>query len=147
MEKICVICKDKKELDEFNKNKSKKDGYNTLCRICSNARSKRYYTENKEHHRAVITARNKINRTKNRARIFEYFKSHPCVDCGNDNPIVLEFDHKDDVDKVSNISEIVRDRKWETIMLEINKCDVRCANCHRIRTAKQFNWYKGLIEY
>lgn len=145
--KKCTTCGDDKDLNEFNKNKSKKDGYNNICRICSNARSKQYYQENRDHHKQVIVTRNKRNSLKNRIKLFEYLNGHPCIDCGNDDPIVLEFDHRDDVDKLYDISAIIRDRKWETIKAEIDKCDVRCANCHRIRTAKQLGYYKGIIEY
>lgn len=142
--KICCNCKEEKELTEFNKNKSRKDGHNTICRLCSNARSKRYYEENKEHHREVIGERNKKLREQNRRLLFEYYQSNPCVDCGNDNPIVLELDHRDGTDKVSDVSKMMHS-SWETIEAEIKKCDVRCANCHRIRTAKQQGWYTGLI--
>ena len=77
-------------------------------------------------------------------KIFDYYKTHQCIDCGENNPIVLEFDHRDGVEKIDNISRLI-DRSWDTIKKEIDKCDVRCANCHRIRTAKQQGWYKGII--
>ena len=71
-------------------------------------------------------------------------KSNPCVDCNEADPIVLEFDHRDDVEKIAEVGKLVANGyKWETIKEEIDKCDVRCANCHRRRTAKQFNWYNG----
>ena len=57
-----------------------------------------------------------------------------CVDCGyKDHPAALDFDHKDGVDKRYNIAAIPMYR-WETIEAEIAKCEVRCANCHRIRS-------------
>lgn len=142
--KTCTVCKDEKLLGEFNKNKSKKDGYNNICRICSQERSKRYYNENRDHHKEIVYNRklNLIN--ENRIKLFHYYETHPCIICGETDPIVLELDHRDGVDKVDNISNLM-DRCWETIQIEINKCDVRCANCHRRRTAIQQNWYKGLI--
>jgi hypothetical protein len=67
--------------------------------------------------------------------LVEYFLEHPCVDCGETDPLVLEFDHRED--KSFNISEGLRDRSWQSILDEIEKCDVVCANCHRRRTARR----------
>ncbi len=144
--KHCGTCSTDKETTEFNKNKSKKDGLNSICRECSKKRSKKYYKENLEHHKVETKKRSKKILKENRKKLFEYYKTHPCIDCGNSNPIVLELDHRDGVEKVDNISKLVGwGSSWDSIEKEIEKCDVRCANCHRIRTAKQFNWYKGLL--
>lgn len=65
------------------------------------------------------------------------------MDCGENDPIVLDFDHIDENDKSYSISDMLKQRfAWSKIELEIKKCEVRCANCHRRRTAKQFAWYK-----
>jgi hypothetical protein len=67
--------------------------------------------------------------------IMTYLLDHPCVDCGESNPIVLDFDHDNENNKIYDISEM-RDGKHgniEAILEEIKKCSVRCANCHRIR--------------
>jgi hypothetical protein len=32
---------------------------------------------------------------------------------------------------------------WPTILKELSKCDVRCANCHRRRTARDFKWFRA----
>ena len=143
--KKCTACKEEKEFCFFNKNKTKSDGHNNICRECSNQRSKKYYNENKEHHKSVIYKRNTKIRNENRRKLYEFYLANPCVDCGEKNPIVLEFDHKNSVEKTANISSLL-DNKWETIQKEIDKCDVRCANCHRIRTAKQFGWYKDFLK-
>lgn len=77
-----------------------------------------------------------------RARLLSYFKSHPCIDCGEPDPVVLEFDHVRG-EKAFNISTAIRlGRNWDRVLPEIAKCDVRCANCHRRVTAARGNWYK-----
>jgi hypothetical protein len=58
-----------------------------------------------------------------------------CTDCGyNTHPAALEFDHRDPQHKRFTISGN-ESRRWTDILTEIAKCDVVCANCHRIRTA------------
>ena len=65
--------------------------------------------------------------------LIEYFESHPCVECGEADPIVLEFDHLRD--KSFAIGPELAKRSWQAILDEIEKCEVVCANCHRRRTA------------
>jgi aerobic-type carbon monoxide dehydrogenase small subunit (CoxS/CutS family) len=59
-----------------------------------------------------------------------------CVDCGyNKSPVALQFDHVFG-NKKSSVSNLIRsDYCWETILEEIKKCEVRCANCHAVVTA------------
>lgn len=64
-------------------------------------------------------------------RIEQYLREHPCVDCGNDDINVLEFDHVRGC-KSYNVGRFGTLR-FETLLKEIAKCDVRCANCHRKR--------------
>lgn len=75
----------------------------------------------------------KESKIKHKAFVAEWLKTHPCVDCGNNNPVVLEFDHRNPKEKVMTISQIAT-LAYGIHMLEkeILKCDVRCANCHRI---------------
>lgn len=146
MEKQCTRCNQIKPISEFNKNKTKKDGHHNLCRVCSNINSKTYYNKNKEEHIKKVRIITAKTRKENQKKLFEYYSTHPCIDCGNQNPIVLELDHRDGVDKFKNISKLIANAySWDRIEEEILKCDVRCANCHRIRTAKQLDWYKGLL--
>lgn len=64
-------------------------------------------------------------------------KDVPCADCGERFPTVcMDFDHLPGFEKVANISSLVqRPVSLERLVAEIAKCDVVCANCHRIRTA------------
>lgn len=60
-----------------------------------------------------------------------------CMDCGLHPKYsqVLEFDHRPDEDKKFHISDGMIAGTMEDLIIEINKCDVVCANCHRVRTA------------
>jgi hypothetical protein len=59
-----------------------------------------------------------------------------CIDCGYDEyPEALDFDHRDPARKTEGIARMVsKHRTFEAILAEIEKCDVRCANCHRVMT-------------
>lgn len=62
-----------------------------------------------------------------------------CMDCRQDFfefPNVLDFDHRYNEIKLFNLGH-VSSQSWEVIIQEIEKCDVVCSNCHRIRTAKR----------
>ena len=61
-----------------------------------------------------------------------------CIDCGYAaHAEALQFDHTGD-DKKGNVSDLIRsDYSWTTIVNEINKCEVRCANCHAVRTSQR----------
>jgi 5-methylcytosine-specific restriction endonuclease McrA len=82
---------------------------------------------------------------ENRVRLLAYPMTHPCVDCGMANLVVLEFDHVRD--KRWNITYTVgAGFPWSTIEAEIAKCQVRCANCHRIKTARERGYYDQKVK-
>lgn len=66
-----------------------------------------------------------------------------CADCGyNHNGVALQFDHMGEHDKKNTVSNLIRsDYSWKTIVIEINKCEVVCANCHAIRTKERGQHY------
>ncbi len=143
--KKCTNCKESKKLEEYNKNKSRKDGLNNICRICSKTRSKQYYKENPEIHKKNVRINSNRYRKEVQRKIFDYLCKHPCVDCGETNPVVLEFDHLRD--KIDNVSTMIgAQRPPKLIFEEIAKCEIRCANCHRIKTAKIHGWFKLLLQ-
>lgn len=60
-----------------------------------------------------------------------------CIDCGyNAESAFLHFDHRDPADKSFVISEELM-RPMEVLMAEIEKCDVRCASCHVVRSEQE----------
>lgn len=137
--KNCSRCKKLLALDSFSKNRTRSDGRNTQCRVCRSAKGKTHYQQNLDAERSRLKA-SKRNRIRGLRRILAiYFQHHPCVDCGEKDPIVLTFDHVSE--KSSNISEMVAaGLSWVTISKEIDKCEVRCANCHLKKTAARAGW-------
>jgi len=142
-EKRCTTCKIVKPLTDFNRRTASADGLQPSCRECNRA----WHARNKAHHNRIIHERNKRLRDGLQQRILEYLLDHPCADCGESDPVVLEFDHIGD-DKVANVSWLARrSAAWERIEAEIAKCEVRCANCHRRRTManlRSYRWLKSL---
>ncbi len=75
--------------------------------------------------------------------IVQFLKEHPCLDCGEDDVVVLEFDHIGD--KLFDVSFGLRSRNWDDVLAEIEKCEVVCANCHRRRTAKTRGFLRAAV--
>lgn len=146
--KNCTLCQELKPLDEFNKKATSLDGKQNVCRDCNRARSRQYYKENHDKHRKVIAERKHIYKGNARAFIFEYLNTHPCVDCGVSDVRVLEFDHLPGVDKLDGVARLASNgRSIEVLQAEIDKCEVRCRNCHQIKTFERMGgtWHDKLI--
>jgi hypothetical protein len=70
----------------------------------------------------------------------------PCIDCGVNDPQVLEFDHVGD--KTRAVSDLVyRETSLDRLRQEINQCEVRCANCHRRQTAARGQHFRSLVAW
>jgi 5-methylcytosine-specific restriction endonuclease McrA len=106
-----------------------------MCRPCRAAYKREHYLANKERYVRQAGLRKEVLRRKRTAYLLDYFATHPCQDCGESDPVVLEFDHLDGETKLFNISHALPYRGWQSILDEIEKCEVVCANCHRRRTA------------
>lgn len=77
------------------------------------------------------------NKQQFKDRLKKIKETSGCTDCGEKNHIVLDFDHLRD--KKYNISRMIHDGfSWAAIKKEMAKCEVVCANCHRIRTYDRF---------
>ena len=87
-----------------------------------------------------MVAKNKLRRLTSFTKLCEYLQGHPCVVCGEADIVVLDFDHVRGK-KLFCIGAGINDGYgWERIASEIKKCEVRCANCHRRKTAEQFSY-------
>lgn len=66
-------------------------------------------------------------------------KSAPCADCkGVFHHSAMDFDHVKG-EKVKDVSWLLKNTSWQTVLNEIEKCEVVCANCHRVRTYNRIN--------
>lgn len=137
--KQCIKCFATKPLSEFQ---TRKDGrVSGDCRVCHRAYMRKHYLKNKDKYLKKAKRHRILAHEKTIGILWQYLNSHPCIDCGESNPIVLDFDHSDPSKKLFNISSKKVFRDETPLMNEIQKCDVRCANCHRIKTARQNgNW-------
>lgn len=140
--KICIECNFEKEDDEFSFRNKSRNLRNSKCKSCHKEYAKNHYQKNKSLYIKRAFKSSVLYRKRNQQFICDYLLNHPCVDCDESDIIVLDFDHKNQKTKTIEISKMISNYSWERILEEIEKCDVRCANCHRRRTAKQVKNYK-----
>lgn len=114
--------------------------YQSKCKECQKKYRRDHYLKNKDKY----IEKSKDWKLKQKLKILKYLSNKSCADCGEDNPIVLEFDHLSD--KEFDIGSKIGHYSYDKILKEINKCDVVCANCHRIRTATRSNSYRYLYK-
>ena len=138
--KRCYDCRELKPITEFAFHNQAKGTRQARCRVCHARYRRNHYLSNRDSYIAREVARIKRYRTENRPLIREYLRAHPCVDCGESDIVVLDFDHRDAAAKKYNVTILASHKSWTRVLSEIEKCDVRCSNCHRRRTALQFDW-------
>jgi hypothetical protein len=141
-ERNCCRCGKPKPATEFNFKRRAIGQRHPFCRECQHAWNREHYRRNRATYIATARRHNLEYIAANMKRIVEYLDQHPCVDCGEGDILVLHFDHRDRADKLVEVGNLIRYGSWPRIAAEIAKCDVRCANCHQRRTARQFRWRK-----
>ena len=127
--KICPKCKTNESL-----------AYHSYCLECSRIRMLAYSQQNKDR-----VSQNANRRREKLKAICKDAKNKPCCDCGESHPhFVMDFDHvrgKKDFG-IAGIGTFLPSEN--RLLLEIAKCDVVCANCHRKRTANRTPWLCGV---
>lgn len=140
--KKCFKCKQSKNELEFNWKNREKGLKNSLCKICHSEYRKWHYKNNKEKYINKAKRWNKEQTVILRNFIISHLLKHHCVDCGESSLSVLDFDHIKD--KRFGISSMIRNcHSLNSVKKEINKCEVRCANCHRKKTFIERNFWKN----
>lgn len=140
--KVCSRCKEKKPLDQFYRKKGR--DATAYCKPCQHEYLREYYRRTITTKRARRYELAEKYTTRNRRLVLAYLAGHPCVDCGEADVMVLEFDHVRGV-KENDIARMIGDCfSTNRIEAEIAKCVVRCANCHRRKTMFERNTYRTL---
>ncbi len=142
--KRCYSCKKNKPLSAFPVNQKRADGHGTMCKVCKKSYNVAYYAKTKDRHNPARIERLRRARIDAREAVCAYLRDHPCLDCGESDIVVLDFDHQGD--KTAEINAMIHaGRPWPEILAEVQKCEVVCSNDHRRRTARAFGWHRALM--
>ena len=130
--KRCSICHNELPSPAFSNHTKSSDGKMSECKLCHNKR----YRKNSKRHRAQVKTAKALRTAKTQRYVDNYLSNHPCVDCGETDVVVLDFDHVRGK-KVAAISYMVgHGHSLESIIKEMAKCEIRCANDHRRKTIR-----------
>lgn len=95
------------------------------------------YLRNKE----KVRESSRFSRRTNTQVIWKLKESTPCADCKQRYPhYVMDFDHRPGTEKIAGVSRLARSAGMDTLMAEVSKCDIVCANCHRERSYQAGHW-------
>lgn len=139
----CCRVGDKLPAAAFYANAARADGLSSQCRKCHTGVQRRYYDRNADSERLRTQHRVKGVRQETRERVLRYLRAHPCVDCGERDPVVLQFHHVRGRKRDNVGSLVAGSYNWGTVAEEIAKCVVLCANCHWRRTAATRGDYRS----
>jgi hypothetical protein len=141
--RVCDHCKVEKNIEEFNWKYKALGIRHDTCRECMKWFAKRYFKgpAHDEHVRNV-KERKKAARLFAREYVWNYLTTHPCAQCGESDPRVLEFHHLGE--KENTISHMVGEGyAVERIQKELDQTQVLCANCHRKLTMDERKWWRS----
>lgn len=134
--KVCTDCGSAfpGTLEHFRpRSKAAGGGLESMCRTRSRERARAY-----EHAKRINGIQRNPSPTKSRirARINEIKLERGCADCGyRAHPAALDFDHLPGFEKRHTVAWLISRNRLADALTEIEKCEVVCANCHRVRTA------------
>jgi hypothetical protein len=141
--KRCERCRETKDIEEFSWKYKVLGIRQSACKECMKWYAKRYFKGSAhDEHLKNIKERKKVAREVARQYVWDYLSNHPCVSCGEDDPRVLEFHHKDSAQKERDLSRMVGDGlSTGRLQQEMDKCIVLCGNCHKkVTMSERGHW-------
>ena len=127
--KHCPKCKKTLSTTHFAKNKKRKDGLQSVCRVCQKDYNKTYYA--KPQYKEKVNKRNRAACKKISDYIRTIKERSECSQCGFSHPDALQFHHTDPSTKFFSIAAH-KNYSLATVKKEMTKCVILCANCHFI---------------
>jgi hypothetical protein len=145
MKKKCPSCLKTKDIDQFSFRNKAQGLRQPKCKTCCNSYQKDWYKRNAENHKVNVRKNKRKYVNQNRRHILKHLQENPCIDCGEDNIIVLDFDHIDPSTKRKNVTTLVNEGySLDRVISEMLLCVVRCKKCHVIRHAVENGSYRLL---
>ncbi|HEU5227673.1 MAG TPA: hypothetical protein VFU49_07660 [Ktedonobacteraceae bacterium] len=147
MKKVCSGCGQERDAEkDFSWKYQAKKIRQKWCKLCLAEANRKHYQNNKQIYLDRTNHRSSRINAENKQRLYAYLAQHPCVDCGCADVRCLEFDHVRGK-KSAGIARMLHDAiAWPSIEAEIAKCEVRCANCHRIKTSEQGGFWRNFFD-
>lgn len=143
---LCSKCQKEKSFEEFSFRDRSRGVLHKMCKLCHTKYRRRHYLQHKEKYIEKASRWNRKQRDVLRLYIFEKLSKSACIDCGEKDIVVLDFDHISG--KRLGISLMFKNRySIAAIKEEMQRCVIRCANCHRRKTAREFGHWKHRIQY
>jgi hypothetical protein len=139
----CGRCRELRPIELFAWRRKAREQRDNYCAGCRAEYKREHYAANRSRYIARARTRKRAVAAERAAYLVALFRVRPCVDCGKTDPLVLEFDHLGD--RSFDISKGLRDRNWSSVLDEIAKCEVVCANCHRRRTASRGRFARAVV--
>ena len=141
--RICTKCGIEKDIEEFPLRNQFTQRRQSYCKDCRSVLGAAWYERNKDYQKENARKHSIEYREAAKEYVWQYLLTNPCVDCGERDPAVLEFDHIKG-EKTDAISSLIgRGSSLDALKREIELCVVRCANCHRRKTQKERGWFRG----
>lgn len=146
--KVCTKCRIEKSVEDFGVCLRLKSGRVSWCKVCTRLvtaerrrdpnvreRQKQSSVIYSEQNRDTLLIRHREQARRKQA-FLNALKTKPCTECHKVfDPCCMDFDHVFGA-KVKGVGQILGSCK-QTVLAEVAKCELVCANCHRIRTRKQ----------
>lgn len=148
MLKKCTKCGTEKPITEYFIKDKLKGRLHAQCKLCYKLHRQSYHLIHYEKYRQQYLQRAQIRRERLRSEfrtnMLAYLSNKACIECGEADMRVLEMDHIDPAQKKFSVSQAVKlGYSWQEVLEELKKCQILCANCHKRRTAEQYQWYKA----
>lgn len=128
----CAKCGHWKQQSDFHDSRT---GQFSYCKECRNAYDRRYYAERG---RAARLERGRARRRQAQSWLNSLKDGLPCTDCGQAFPApIMHWDHLPGHQKIGAVSDLASSRTAALVLDELKKCELVCANCHSLRTARR----------